>query len=178
MRLRNWIVVALVIVAAGGCVSRYSLDLFMYADNVRRQVKVEQTQLVIDSRLGDPYADQKILAGQDKCLILMTSARGQRTDSSWTQVFAYDEVLKTRLFIQLPPKVQPYRLTLKERSFAQMLGRYTVPADEKVFLPDTGDLVIDSLTKDHLYGTIGARFMNKKGEPLSFEGKFRARIKR
>ncbi|MBI5266130.1 MAG: hypothetical protein HY851_02745, partial [candidate division Zixibacteria bacterium] len=114
----------------------------------------------------------------NKCLVLMTSTRGQRSDSAWTQMFAYDEVLKVRLFIELPPSIQPSRIPLKERTLRQMLGRYLIPPDQKVFLPDTGALVIDSLTKDYLYGTIGARFVNTKGEPLSFDGQFRARIKR
>jgi len=178
MNLRFCVAGVILIAAAAGCVSRYRVALFMDADNRRRQVKVEQTQLVIDSRLGDPFGEQKILSGSNKCLVLMTSARGKRSDSAWTQVFAYDEVLKVRLFIELPSSFHPARMALKQRSFAQMLGRYMVPPEQKVFLPDTGNLVIDSLTKDHLYGTIGARFVNTKGEPLVFDGQFRARIRR
>jgi hypothetical protein len=59
-----------------------------------------------------------------------------------------------------------------------MLGRYLMPPDEKVFLPDSGTLVVDSLARNHLYGTIDGWFVNKKGVPLMFDGQFRARIKR
>lgn len=168
----------LIIAATSGCVSRYRLALHLSVDDMHRQVKVEQTQLVLGARLGDPFSEQKILSGSNKCLVLLTSTRGQRSDSAWTQVFAYDEVLKVRLFVEIPPSIRPSRIALKEHSFAQMLGRYLVPPEQKIFLPDTGALVIDSLTKDYLYGTIGARFLNTKGEPLSFDGQFRARIKR
>jgi hypothetical protein len=178
MNLRLCLAGVILVAIAAGCVSRYRLALFMDADNRRRQVRVEQTQLAVDSRLGDPFSEQKILSGSGKCLVLVTSARGFRSDSTWTQVFAYDEVLKVRLFIELPSSIRPARVTLKERSFAQMLGRYMVPPGQKVFLPDTGSLVIDSLTKDHLYGTLGARFVNTKGVPLVFDGQFRARIRR
>ena len=161
-----------------GCASRYRLALYMDSDNIRRRVKVEQTQYMINARLGDPYDDQKILPGTATCLVVMSSSRGERVELSSLSVLGYDENLKVRLFFELPHAVQTGRLIVKERSFAQMLGRYTLPPDEKIFLPDTGSLMIDSLTKDHLYGTLAARFVNRKGTPLEFDGQFRAKIGR
>jgi hypothetical protein len=150
----------------------------MDTDNVWRRVKVEQTQYMINARLGDPYDDQKVLPGTANCLVLLSSSRGERVELGSLSVLGYDENLKVRLFFELPHTLQPARLAVKERSFAQMLGRYTVPPEEKIFLPDTGSLMIDSLTKDHLYGTLAARFVNSKGTPLEFDGQFRAKIRR
>ncbi|MBI5267521.1 MAG: hypothetical protein HY851_09850, partial [candidate division Zixibacteria bacterium] len=53
----------LIVSVTCGCVSRYRLALHLSVDNMHRQVKVEQTQLVLDARLGDPFGEQKILSG-------------------------------------------------------------------------------------------------------------------
>jgi hypothetical protein len=178
MNKRTTLAACTLLLMVVGCVSRYSLSLYMDADNVKRRVKVEQTQYMINARLGDPYEDQKILPGKATCLVLLSSCLGQRVELGSLSVLGYDENLKVRLFFELPHTIQAERLTVKERSFAQMLGRYALPPEEKIFLPDTGSLKIDSLTKDHLYGTLAVRFVNRKGIPLEFAGQFRAKISR
>lgn len=173
---RSAIAIVLTLVTLG-CASRYSLPLYLDVDNKRQKVTVEQTQYLLNARLGDPYNDQKTLPGKATCLVLLTSVRGQRYDPGGPNVLGFDENLRFRLFIELPPTLKPDTVQLKARSFAHMLGRYFLKPEEKIFLPDTGSLVIDSVTAKFMYGTVNARFANTKGVPVVFDGQFRARIK-
>jgi hypothetical protein len=91
---------------------------------------------------------------------------------------AFDEYLKIRLFIELPGPITPGTIELKGHSFAQLLGRYTMQPDEKIFLPGVGTMVIDSIAKEHLFATIDAKYTNSGGRPIQFDGRFRARVRK
>jgi hypothetical protein len=76
----------------------------------------------------------------------------------------------------MPRAPAPGPLPLVDRSFVQVLGRYEMPAEEKIFLADTGNLAIDSLTTTHLFASIDATYRNREGKPLSYSGQFKVRI--
>jgi hypothetical protein len=177
MNIRTTVAGAALILVAAGCASRYSLPLYLDADNRRQKVDVEQTQYLLNARLGDPYNEQKTLPGKSTCLVLLTSVRGERYDPEGPNVLGFDENLKVRLFVELPATLKRDTVQLKARSFVHMLGRYFLQPEEKIFLPDNGTMVIDSLTKKFMYASLNARFVNTKGVPVRFDGQFRARIK-
>ena len=178
MKLRLWVVLGVLCATLAGCASRYRLALFLDIDNDRKRLKVDQTQYLLNARLGDPYQEQKVIAGEGTSLVLLCSARGEKIDLPASNLFGFDEYLKVRLFVELPEPVSAGTVELKGRSFAQMLGRYTRPAEEKIFLPDLGEMVIDSIAREHLYASIGGKFVNSKGEQITFDGQFRVRVRK
>ena len=177
MNFRLLITSTLVGLTICGCASRYRLEFYMDADNARRRLKVEQTQYLLNAHLGDPFDDQKVISGEGKCLVLLASARGERIDIPASGVLGFDEYLKVRLFVELTDPVKPGAFDLKARSFAQMLGRYNLSPEDKIFLPDSGRMVIDSIAKEHLYASLNGKFVNSSGTPIRFDGQFRARIR-
>lgn len=177
MNVRQLLCVLLLCPLIGGCASRYRLPLYLDIDNTRKNLKIEQTQYLLNARLGDPYDEQKVISGAGKCLVLLTSTRGDKIELPAANVLAFDEYLKIRLFIELPDPITPGTIDLKGHSFAQLMGRYTLQPDEKIFLPSVGKMVIDSIAKDHLFASIGAKFTNSSGRPIQFDGQFRARVR-
>lgn len=177
MSTRQLLCVLLLLSLVAGCASRYRLPLYLDIDDTRRSLKIEQTQYLLNARLGDPYEEQKVITGAGKCLVLLTSTRGEKIELPAANVLAFDEYLKIRLFIELPDPITPGMIDLKGHSFAQLMGRYTMQPNEKIFLPSTGKMVIDSISKDHLFASIGAKYTNSSGRPIQFDGQFRARVR-
>lgn len=158
------------------CTSRYKLDLYQTADEVRRKAKVEQTQFFRDARIMDPAADNKIAPGPGNVLMLTTGTRGERHESGPYTILGYDEYLRCEVYFQLPQEVVVGPTPLVENSFVWMLGRYDRPRGERLFLPESGQLLVDSISSGRLYGTLDGIYRNATGMPLQFDGRFRVKI--
>ncbi|MFQ5500119.1 MAG: hypothetical protein ACE5FH_10665 [Candidatus Zixiibacteriota bacterium] len=167
-----WFAISLMV----SCTSRYRLDLYMTIDEVRRRVAVETTEYVLESRLGDPYTENPLLPGETNCIIITTGARGQTRAEKESAIVGFDEYLRCRVYLELPAILHPDTISLEQRSFVQLLGRYDRPRDEKIFLPVSGDCLIDSITTTKLFATIDGRFENNRGEVIALGGRFRVKI--
>jgi hypothetical protein len=80
------------------------------------------------------------------------------------------------LFIQVPEQLQVDTTSLSGNSFVQVLGRYDQPAETKIFPAKEGSMVVDSLGKGSLWGTVDGVFVNPQGEQLILTGQFKARV--
>ncbi len=167
--------IAFLMVTLVGCASRYRLEMFLTADETRRKMKVEGTEYIANA-LINPTADEKTSAGPGNCIMLILGTRGERGKTPQYSAISYDEYLLYRLYLQLPAEPKPSAIPLIGNSFVQLIGRYDQPAEAKLFLPEFGTLVIDSVTSKHLYGTIDGRFNNTQGEPLAVDGKFKVKV--
>lgn len=174
------IAVMLVILAALvlGCSSRYRKDLHFTIGEDRRRVKVVTTEFIPGVRLSNPYADVKVAPGAGSCLVLTTQTRGETVNTQFLQEFVqFDENLVCQIYLQLHPVPEPATIWLKGNSLVQMRGRYELSTEEKIFLPDgSGTLVVDSLSRGYLFGTIDGTFVNSVGTKLSYIGEFRAKV--
>jgi len=160
------------------CTSRYRMEMFMDTGDERKKVKVEEKEYFPNTVLNDPYAEIKLLEGDGNCLIITIGTRGDQveTDRIKNLVFEYDEYLKKRIYLQLPDELRLMSINLTGKSFIQLLGRYDQSAESKIYVPQTGALVIDSLAGNKLYGTLNGQYANNKGETVAFDGKFKIKI--
>ena len=168
----------LVVLLLAACTSRYRMEMFMDTGDERKKVKVEEKEFFPNTVLNDPYADIKLLEGDGNCLIVTIGTRGDqvKTDRIKNLMFEYDEYLKERIYFQLPSELRPMSINLTGKSFIQLLGRYDQPAETKIYVPQTGALVIDSLVGNKLYGTLNGQYANNNGETVAFDGKFKVKV--
>jgi hypothetical protein len=159
-----------------GCTSRYRLDLYITEQASRRKVDVQETQYLRGSVLADPTAQNKILPGPGNAIVITFSTRGQRESRPEYSVLTYDEQLTYRVYLQLLERPQPSTVPLRGNSFAQLLGSYEQQPEEKIYLPDSGTFVIDSVTTKRLFGAIHGDFVNSRGTPITLDGKFSVKI--
>lgn len=162
-----------------GCVSRYHMALYMVANDEQKKVKIDGTEYVTKVNIADPYAAGKLVLGDGNCIILKTGARGQKYQTDMTQSFilGYDEYLRTLIYLEIPgsPGVDSIPLT-DENSFVQVLGRYEQSDEEKIFLPKSGSLVIDSISGNKMFCTLDGKYANRQGTPLDYVGQFKIKI--
>ncbi len=169
-----WLSLGVILLAT--CASRYHLNLFMTAEGLKKKVKVEQTELIPGSQLRDPFADRKVMAGSASILVITTGTRWRQPKDTRVFMFAFDEYLKCRIYVQLPAALTADSIDLLNNSFVHLLGRYDLPAEDKIFPADSGVLVVDSVTSKNLFGTIHGRYKNRSASTLHFDGRFKVRI--
>lgn len=174
----NRALLAMLLLLLAGCTSRYRLNLYLIQGETRSKVKVEKTEFITEAVLGDPMARDKLIPGDGNCLILITGSRGRTLDTEAQDLISYDRYTRYRVFLQLPPTVKAGSISLPDNSFVQMLGRYEVAAEDKMYFPADGTLVVDSLSGKKLFGTLDGRFENRRGETIAFSGKFKIKVSR
>ena len=116
------------------------------------------------------------MPGTRSTAVITTSMRGRETDSEGSQVLGFDEFLRVRIYLEFPAPLLPDTLSLKGRSYIHMLGRYEMAAENKIFRPDSGSLVIDSVAKKHLFASIDGTFLNPDSLVLTCRGQFKIKI--
>ncbi len=160
------------------CSSRYRLDLYLTCEGQVKKVKVEQAQFLPGWTLDDPYGREKIAPGSSVVLLVETGARWERPDDTRIFMLGFDEYLRARVYIQLPEPPVAETIPLEGHSFVHVLGRYDLAPDAKVFLPDSGSFVVDSVTAKRLYGTLHGLYRNNAGAPFAYDGRFKVKIDR
>ena len=181
MRYTRYIAVLFMIAFfASSCASRYRLEMFMDFGESRKKVKVEQTEFLENTTLNQPFADIKVIRGTGHCLIVTISTRGEKlpTDRFRTLMFEYDEYLTQKIYIELPLELASQEISLSGNSFIHLLGRYDQPPEKKIFVPQSGSMVIDSLADNTLYGTIEGRYENSDKLAMAVDGKFKVKMNR
>ena len=158
------------------CTSRYRLDLFLTEGDTQSKVKVEKTEFMAGAVLGDPMSRDKVKLGDGNVIVLITGSRGRTVNTEAHDLMSYDRYARYRLFVQLAATIEAGPIVLKDNSLLQMMGRYELDAEDKLYYPIGGELVVDSLSGNKLFGTIDGRFENHKGDPISLEGRFKAKI--
>lgn len=163
-----------------GCTSRYALDLFVHHNSESEQVNLEDTQIHANQALGDVEANWKLVDSPNRhVLFLDVGTRGEpiETREEVSIVFSFDRYLRTRLYYELPAPLAAGDIPAAGHSLVQILGIYEIPPQDKLYRPESGHLVVDSITSDWLYATIDADFVNHLGDRLGFTGRFKANVK-
>jgi hypothetical protein len=173
-------VTLLLLVVVIACTSRYALELFMHHDTESEEVNVEETQIHANQALGNVQANWKLVDSPNShVLFLDVGTRGEmiETREHVSIVFSFDRYVRTRLYCELPSPVKPGKLSLEDRSLVQVLGLYDLPPQDKLYFPERGQLLIDSVVSGWMFATINAEYSNYLDDMLGFTGRFKANVK-
>ena len=172
-------ILVLVALVLSACLSRYRLDLFQTIDETRRKTKIEDSMFIPGVVIGDPMADSKLDLGDGNCVVLTTSTRGEPLESKveHSLFVGFFENLKCKLFLQLPSRIKPEKISLVANSLVQMMAHYEIPLEDKLFLPVEGELVVDSIVDARLlFGEVNGTFTNHLGQSIFYDGRFKVKI--
>jgi hypothetical protein len=160
---------------ACGVTSRYRLDLFVASEGVQKKVEVEQTEYVHSAILGDPYLDYKYNPGDGNVAVITVGTRWGALETERFRLLGFDEYWRCRLYLELPEPVRSGELPLEGKSFLQVMGRYDVSPEEKIFLPSAGSWIIDSVNSSSVFFSINGKYLNQDSQPLEFTGQFKVK---
>ena len=177
---KRLVALALITVATlAACTSRYALDLYMHHNHELGQVNIEETQVYANQALGDTEANWKLIDSPNHHVLLMEVAtRGEAIDmrEEVSIVFSFDLYVRIRLYYELPTIITAGKRPAIGNSLVQVLGIYDVPPEDKLYHPESGHLLIDSISSGWLYATIDADYANHFGDRLGFVGSFKAKV--
>ena len=159
-----------------GCASRYRMELFLFQNDQRTEVKVEKSEYLMGTVLGDPSSLDKVVPGDGNCLTIITGSRGRTLSTKAEDLVSFDRYDRFRIFLQLSSALTPGKLPLEGNSFVQQLGRYEVEPENKMYFPVEGNLIVDSLPGNRLFGRIDGRFENRLQDTVAFQGQFKAKV--
>jgi len=148
----------------------------MISEAGNNKVKVEKTDYISNVRLGDPFANIKILPGESNVAILTVSTRGLTHKKDAEDFLTFDEYLRNRIYFQFPKPLKTGTFELKNNSFIHLLGRYDWQAEDKIFLPLSGQVVIDSIMGKNLFGQVAGKYENRAKIKFEFNGQFKLKI--
>jgi len=157
---------------AGGCTSRYRLDMFIDLDEIYKRVDVESSDYVMDAVLGDPMTDDKIVPGDGSVAVVTIGTRWKAKGKAELSIVGFDEYLRMQIYLGLAPLPGPDSVQLVDNSVAQMLGQYDQPPARRVFLAENGFYRIDSVSAGNLFITLQGDYANTLGEVVTFNGEF------
>ena len=167
----------LLAVIIGACTSRYRLDLFQVTNGERKKVKIEQTQYVPGTVLSALNGEIKVVPGDGNVAVVTTGTRGGQTKREAEYVLSFDEYLRGRLYFQLAwPLRAADTVDLPGNAYLHLLGQYDWPPEATIFSPQSGQLVVDSVTSKNLYATVSGLFRNNADLTYEFDGSFKVKI--
>ncbi len=169
--------VSFIAIIAVSCSSRYRLELFMTAEEARSKVDIDQTDYFKSMVIADPNAENKLTTGPGDVVVLTINARDIHQANELYSVLKYSEYLRARVYLQFLDKPKVGSLPLPGNSFVHILGEYDKRPEDKVFLADSGTVVVDSMSSKQLYGTLHGQYKNPKGTSLLFDGRFKVKIR-
>ena len=170
------IALTLLAMLAGACSSRYRLDFYQVNDGERRKIKIEQTQYVPGSVLSLLEDEIKVVSGDGNVAVVTTGTRGERTKREIEYVLSFDEYLRTRLYFQFSWPLRADTTELRDNSLMQLMGHYEWTPAERVFLPQSGRLIVDSVTSKNVFATVSGVYRNSADITYEFDGSFKVKI--
>ena len=170
------IALILLAVIVGACTSRYRLDLYQTTDGERRKVKIEQTQYVPGAVVNVLDGEIKVVPGDGNLAVVTTGTRGEQTTREVEYVLSFDEYLRCRLYFQFAWPLKAGTVDLSENALMHLMGHYEWPPDAAIFYPESGQLVVDSVTSKNLYATVNGLFRNSTDLTYEFDGSFKVKI--
>jgi hypothetical protein len=166
-----------VIAIVTSCANRYRMDLYLTMGEKSKRVDVEQTQYAPMTILAGPEAEIKIVQGMGNTVMIGTGTRGERQEKlTKYDVFGFDQFLHYQIYVQLPVQLTPGPVPLQGNSFVQILGQYELEQKKRLFLPQAGNFVIDSVSHKHLFGTLKGEYANSDGARLAFDGRIKIKV--
>jgi len=163
-------------IITGSCSSRYRLDLYITDGTGRHKIKTENATFTSGTVLNNPYADTRIILGEGNTIVVPAGMRGSGLYKGKANVLSFDEYLRLRIYVQLPSTIAPGSSDLVNNAYVLILERYDKPIEEKVFLPQSGQVTIDSVASGRLFMSLKGEFANSADDSLAFDGKFKLKL--
>lgn len=113
-----------------------------------------------------------IVAGRETVLTIEGTGSTLGVGEAGVATIDYHRTVRLYLTLPLEPKVGRYEITAQ--SICELIGGGDPAEGSSLFRGDAGTMVIDSLKKHRIYGTLDAGFVNASGRRLTVSGPVKA----
>jgi hypothetical protein len=110
-------------------------------------------------------------------IVLFIEGQSKVTGVGEEGVMTLDFAETTRFYIVLPIRLSPKKYDTEHRAICEITGNLNYGAGENLFICQNGQVVIDSLKKNNIFGTFRGRYLNTSNKSFMVEGPFEAGLK-
>ncbi len=176
-RFLIFIILAILLSFLIGCSSRYRTELSIVTDTFSASQKAELNKYYKNAALNNPFREEKIIPGDKNIAVLDLTVRGKKLESSPGEFLTFDEIVKLRIYLQFNSQLSPGVTQLKDNAFISLRENYELSEDDKIFVPVTGELSLDSVSGKHIFASVNGSFFNKKEQKIELSGTIKIRIR-
>lgn len=104
---------------------------------------------------------------------------GEATDvaTRGANFFQWKMSQTARFFVTLPARLRAGRYDAGHHAVCEIVGSKNYQVGENLFVCQSGEVVVDSLKGNKVFGKISGRYLNTKNQSLTINGSFKAQPK-
>lgn len=110
-------------------------------------------------------------------IVLFVEGQGRVSGIGSEGVVGLDIGETARIYMTLPVKLQVMKYDLRFKAICEITGSLNYSHGENLFVCQSGQVVIDSLKGNDIFGTFKGSYLNTSNKSLKVEGPFKAGLK-
>ena len=110
-------------------------------------------------------------------IVLYIEGQGTVTGVGEAGVATLDFAETTRFYIVLPTRLSVKKYDVGNRAICEITGSLGYNPGENLFVCQSGEVVIDSLKKEKIFGTFAGKYINTRNQSMTVDGRFKAGLK-
>jgi hypothetical protein len=110
-------------------------------------------------------------------IVLTIVGQGKAPGDTEGSVVRLDFAETARIYAGLPVNIRPGVYKTENRAICEITGSLAYGIGENLFVCQSGEVRVDSLTDTKIYGTIFGEYLNTSNKKLTIDGPFQAGLK-
>jgi hypothetical protein len=165
----------LIIVFAGSCKRTYIRMTEEVFDNVEIRFAVKESYYRMGKSIALTAGRYEITPGDS--IVLYIRGQGRVGGLGEESVVGLDFVETARFFISLPIRLSMQTYDTQHKAICEITGSLNYGPGENLFICQSGQVVIDSLKKENIFGNFKGSYLNTSNKSFKVEGPFKAGLK-
>lgn len=173
-RIQLFVVLAAVLALAFtcGCKNTYFHLTEEINDNATHRFTVKDAYYRMGKSIALTAGRFEITPGDS--MVLYLEGQGRVTGVGEAGVAGLDFGQTARFYIRLPLQPERQKYDTEHKAICEITGSYGYGPGENLFVCQSGNVVVDSLRKDKIYGSFRGSYLNTSNKSMLVEGSFRA----
>ncbi len=107
-------------------------------------------------------------------VVLFVKGQSTGTHAKGKGFARFDLVETALVYVTMPNTINPGKYNIKHKSICEINGNMNYQFGENLFICQNGQVVVDSLDGERIYGRIKGTYLNTKNQSLIIDGNIKA----
>jgi hypothetical protein len=168
----------LIILTLVACRSRFAPKFYKIDGEEKKLLNRSDIYFLNQMTLTDPSETGPIKPGNGNVLIIGHADVDPELQEIDAGLITAVGEIEYRIYVDLPPTISIDSVDIVDRSVCRLIGLYNLPEEQRRYACHEGFMVIDTVRSRLTCGYLYGQYVNINNDTLSFEGRFRARLKK
>lgn len=178
VKILRLILCFMIILTLIGCRSRFAPKFYKIDGKGQKLLNKTDVYFLEQMTLADPSETAPIKPGNGNVLIIGHADVDPELQEIDAGLITAVGEIEYRIYVDLPPTITVDSADIVDRSVCRLIGLYNLPEEQRRYTCHEGFMVIDTVRSRLTCGYLYGHYININNDTLSFEGRFRARLKK